>query len=337
MVTAEKVAQLSGVSLSTVSQVLGDRAHLFRAETREKVVRAAQKLGYRPNSSARAMRSGRLGAIGLLLSTEEHRSSLFEKMLVGIYDELVRQNLRLNVARFPDKALTDEGFVPQILREWSCDGLLINYNALIPPRMVELIQNYKIPSVWINSQRDTDAIRPDDFGAGVIATEYLLKLGHRRIAYASYSGGGHYSTTDRRDGYAHAMKQAGLAPQIIGAQTGSSFERSQRIQASRQWLEQSDRPTAVITYAGSTALPIIMAAIGELGMRVPRDLSLVTFDDSLFDDCGLAVSTMVIPEYELGQTAARMLEQKIKTSGQSLPSQVLTMQLVQGNSCQSII
>lgn len=337
MVTVEKIAEVAGVSPATVSHVLGRRSHLYRPETRRRIAQAAQRLGYRPSASARAMRSGRTGAVGLLLSTEPHRSSLFENELMGIYDGLAERDLRLTVARLPDEKLTSEGFVPKILREWSSDGLLINYNSMIPQAMVDLIEQYNIPSIWMNSKRPTDAVYPDEFAAGRQATEHLLSLGHRRIAWANYSGVEHFSASDRRTGYLVAMQQAGLSPQVIESETGSKIDRAERIALSKQWMEASDRPTAVVAYAKSTAVPILLAAEAKLGLRVGRDLSIVTYDNRLSDESGMALDTVIMPEYDLGRAAVEMLIQKIEAPGEPIPSRCLPLSLERGASSSKFI
>jgi DNA-binding LacI/PurR family transcriptional regulator len=88
----------------------------------------------------------------------------------------------------PDESLTDEAYVPRILREWSVDGLLINYIAGIPDKMIELIQRYQIPSSGSMPNWKAIAFIPDDFEAAQRACKYLQGMGHRRIRLCRLHG-----------------------------------------------------------------------------------------------------------------------------------------------------
>jgi DNA-binding LacI/PurR family transcriptional regulator len=137
----------------------------------------------------------------------------------------------------------------------------------------------------------------------------------------------------RIDGYEQAMKEAGLAPCII--HRTPRIPHLERIAFSKTWLEQADRPSAVITYSAGTALPILLAASIELGLRVPRDLSLVTFSDNLEDTSGIALTTMVLPEFELGQIAVKMLLAKMADPASELPTRTLSFAMAPGQTCVS--
>src|SRR4051794_38416822 len=104
-VTVKDVAEYTGLSVPTVVQVLGSRAHLFRPETRERVLKAAEKLGYRPNSSAKAMRKGRFGAIGLLTSANANAGvdDVHAKTMWAMLDELLTHDLLLTIGQMPDE------------------------------------------------------------------------------------------------------------------------------------------------------------------------------------------------------------------------------------------
>lgn len=335
-VTIKQVAARSGLSVPTVSHVLSGRGDTYREATRRRVMQAAQDLGYRPNGFARAIRSGRFNAVALLLSTTSHRSSVFVDMLDGIQDALIAQEMRLTLAKLPDEKLTRRGHVPRVLREWSCDGLLINYNTAIPQALIEQIADYGVASIWINSKQQADCVYPNDFDAGRRATRRLLELGHRRIAWVCYAphspdnlGPAHYSVADRRAGYLDAMHHAGLTPQCID----QVVPPAQRAAYSQGWLEQPDRPTAIVTYSAEMAWPALYVATAHLGLKVPRDLSAITFEESLATEMGLAVDTLLIPEYAVGHTATQMLLEKIKAPDYRLPPQPLPFGFEPGASC----
>jgi DNA-binding LacI/PurR family transcriptional regulator len=91
--------------------------------------------------------------VGLLASRQGPNGALLGTLLNSIRHHLTERELHLTLGDLPDESLTDEAYVPRILREWSVDGLLINYIAGIPDKMIELIGRYQIPSVWLNSAK----------------------------------------------------------------------------------------------------------------------------------------------------------------------------------------
>lgn len=334
-VTLKRIAEHCGLSPQTVGYILNGKADLFRPETRDKVLAAARELGYRPNAAAKAMRSGRFGCAALVLSTQPGRSSLFPAFLAGVDDELAKTGMHLAHAPLADERLSDTGFVPKILSQVMADGLLINYNAEIPPALIEAIERHRIPAVWINSQQPHNCVFPDDLGAGRQATEHLLSLGHRRIAYVDYSYGSarpaaHYSSRDRQGGYEQAMHGAGLTPRVIRSPEGLSS--GQRLPAILAWLKAADRPSAVVTYSPRDALPILHAATAILRLRVPQDLSLATIEDDVADQSGVALTTVIIPRYDLGSVAVQMLLERIADPQRELTPRALACRLVVGES-----
>ncbi len=315
MATITDIARAVGVSDVTVSRVL-QRGTSYRRPTyarrADEIRRLATELGYRPNASAIAMRSGRFQCIALLLSSDHVRSQLPAGLLGGIQSALHQRDLHLMVDSLPDHTLTSDADAPKLLRQLMSDGLLINYNARIPERMIELIQDHGLPSVWINSKQDHDCIHPDDEAAGAEATRRLLELGHRRIVYVDYVSSTppwHYSPIDRYRGYARAMHEAGLPAGRYGHP--SIWGRGEIVSSAKALLSNPERPTAVICYGGTDVRAVQCAAEGvELG--VPRDLSIITFNELALADLGPRISTMLLPETEMGRRSVEMLVEKIK-------------------------
>jgi DNA-binding LacI/PurR family transcriptional regulator len=154
--------------------VLSGRAEQLRisAATQARVHEAVQELGYRPNASARAVGSGRFGSAALIQPFEG--VYLPTGLLLGITDELQRNDMHLVVSEVRDAALKDTNYLPKVVREVAADGLLINMMTKIPPRLLETLHSLNTPAVWINKRQPNDAVHPDDLYAGRWATEHFI-------------------------------------------------------------------------------------------------------------------------------------------------------------------
>ena len=258
MVTLKDIANKTGLSLPTVSHILGNRGTSYNAKTRQRVRDMAEDMGYRPNVSARAIRTGRFGTLALLMSSDPDRSGLFTPLVNGIHDAMDQHDLHLTLARLSDQKLTDSSFVPSILRKWMADGMLIIYNSEVPPRLVELISQYKVPSIWINIKQSVDCIYPEEYKAGYEATERLLRMGLRDVYFADFTFGSdnddrHFSTKRRYEGYEKAVLNAGFQPKRLGED--QNIPRDRRVAYSHDWLDKVQKPVGVLAITPSTALP----------------------------------------------------------------------------------
>lgn len=323
-VTLHTIAQQCGVSRISVSRALSGQGRLA-PETRRRILEVANELGYRPNSMARTMRSGRFGTIGVMQSDQVGSGWLPASLLSSVHNTLARYNLHLIVARVSEANLDEletdleatqsdnkPDEVPRLLREWACDGLLINYIHSAPPSLDEILARCHVPGIRLNVRNPNDCIHPDDFGAAQEVTRQLMSLGHREIAFVDYTYGSglrHYSNQDRKLGFESAMREQGLEPQFIT--NPGSVIYDDWVELSGQWLKKSDAPTAVVAYSESEALTIYTAAL-KAGLEIPRQLSLVTFHCYTLPMVCLNIGGMILPEEEMGHQSVEMLLAKIE-------------------------
>ncbi|HAU39095.1 MAG TPA: hypothetical protein DCX07_15450 [Phycisphaerales bacterium] len=336
--TIKDIAERTGVSHVTVSNALR-RSGRMAEDTRRRILKAANELGYRPNTFAKATRMGRFNAAGLLMSTFHGRSHISFGLIDGIQGELAAHEMHLVMSRLSDEKLTSEANLPRLLREWMTDGLLINYNIDIPEGMVRVIREHALPSIWINADMESDCVCPDDVGAGRLATEQLLSRGHRRIAYLQYPTPTahrkkHHSEQRRREGYEQAMRSAGLTSEaeVLEAtwtRPGDVFETDTRVEAAVQWLRRDVRPSAVVTYSSSVAQPLLHAT-ALLGIRVPQELAILTVEDMPAAAQGVPITTIDLNVEEMGRQAVRMLLQKIEAPAEPLAPTRVSVKLVAG-------
>jgi LacI family transcriptional regulator len=337
--TLDAIAREAGVSKITVFRVLNGKGKGLRKpamERAEKIRAIAERLNYRPNLAARSVRTGRFNAITLLISRSPERSFLPKELLYGIHDELAERDQHLNIARLGDETLTSAAVLPKLLRELSSDGLLVNYHTGAPLDMVKLLHRFRIPSVWINAKRAYDALYPDDHDAGRSAAVHLLEKGHRRIAFVSFHISEHYSVADRRGGAEEELTKAGLSLELITLPAGGALPPPDDLplQTALQTLRRpvAERPTAFITYSEIEATPLFTAA-NILGLKIGKDISLISFyPEQQLRICGVPLTTLATPEFELGTEAVKMLQRKIAQPERRIKSRPLRFTFFSGAS-----
>ena len=214
--TIATLAEYLRLSRATVTHGLNEGSDRLRIrpETQQRVRKAAAELGYRANASARAVRAGRYGNVALMQSL--WGKYLPPELLYGLTSALADSDLRLVISQVPDRVIENETYLPDTLRGLSADGVLINRHLGFSPAYLAHIQRLRIPAISLNAKQDFDAVHPDDVHGGRLATEYLLALGHERIAFVDSDEpeNRHYSKADRRRGYESAMAGAGRTSQV---------------------------------------------------------------------------------------------------------------------------
>lgn len=331
-VTLGQIAQEAGVDIPTASRVLNGKAETCRiSDSRvQAVTAAARRLHYQPNGIARAMRRGSSGAVGLLRSTESSAATMTHAVLWSIEQALLARDVHLVMGQIPDARLVGKGQLPRILREWSVDGLLINYTSHAPQAMIDLLSRPMVPAIWINAKLSANAVHPDDFGATRVATERLLACGHRRIAYLGPPpiADKHYSMLDRRDGYLAAMRAASRASVILTSEPDNDYGAS----AVAKVLVGAGRPTAFVTYGPAETLSVIISALMR-GLVFPLDLSLIGIQEDQAPIGGIHVTLRGIPGFTMGTEAVNALFRRLANPSKPEPTRALPFCDFEGSTC----
>ncbi len=327
--TLKHIADRAGISTMAVSRALRGAGRESPA-TCARVNAIAAELGYRPNGSARAMRRGSTGAIGLLRSTDSSAATMSHSFLWLLERELGQHDLHLVMGQVPDTQLTDSSALPRLLREWSVDGVFVSYTAHAPERMLELLAELHIPAVWLNAKLASNCVYPDDFGTCRTATERLLTLGHRRIAYLgpALSPRGHYSTVDRFEACRQACARADATFSSLFGEKTTPDPLGQTLEL----LRRPDRPTAILTYSPYEAATVLVAA-ARLGLDIPRDVSLVCVreEDTLLG--GVAVTSHQILVSRMASAAVDLLLRRIADPLTDLAPVAVPMRTVTDGTC----
>ncbi len=333
-VTLKAVAEKAGVSLMTVSNILNKgKRDLYKKKTREKVEKIASELGYRPVHAARSLRNGRTGTITFLLSEDIGNSFLIPRRIDGLLEACRKHTLELLLHKLPEDRVTDPEYVPAVLQKLMCDGMIIGYQFMVPEHMTRLIDSYPLPAVWMFSKLDHDSVYVDNIASMKNAMKFLRELGHTRIAYADYGGNvfgekhGHYSRFDRYLGYEESRKQGN--EKVVLYHCEQPVRPKDRISEILKWLKPEERPTAVITYDADTFNCILHAA-AIAGVRIPEDLSLMSFGKPTETDWGLHITHVSWDFYTYSEAAVQMLLEKIKNPEIRIESKEFICDVIEG-------
>lgn len=328
------VARRAGVSRTTASRALGGYG-LVIDETRERVMAAARELNYSANVVARAMRAGTTQTIGVVVA--DISNSFFSYATRAIIDTAALsgyQTLVLNT----DDDLTKEIEAVRLLVEKRVDGLIVVPSSTTVYDHLVLNDDLAKPLVLLDRSVDGLSVASactDDRGGARAAMELFLERGHVHIALLLATAAAHGPETsqpqgvvstvrDRAAGALEALAARG-APEPIIRYSRSNLDASR--DAALELLRQRPCPTAILATNEEMALGVL-AACGELGLVIGKDVSLVSFDDSPWAKVfAPPMSVIKRPVYELGSAAVTALIRQIKGEGQSgrieLPTQLI--------------
>ena len=264
--TLEDVAERAGVSRALVSIVMRDAVGASD-ETRARVRRAADEIGYRPDPRARRLRQHRTRLIGL---TFEAGQEFHAELVDGVY--LASEAHGYDVVLSAVTPSRDEPRALRTLVDDRCEGLVLIGSRLPARELAELAA--RTPLVVLTRRvRGVDAVRSDDCAGAVAGMEHLVGLGHRRILYLD--GGRAPGAAERLRGYRRAAKAAGV-PEMV--HPGGLSER-EGAAAAMAMLECERLPDAVFAFNDRCALGVIDVLI-RAGVSVPQQVSILGFDDS---------------------------------------------------------
>ncbi len=306
MATLKDVAADAGVSVATVARVLnGDPELHVRPATRQRVLAAAAALDYRPNRVASGLRTRRTGTIALVLPDPQNLA--WGETLRGVERAAAEREYVVVVADAHGPTL-DARQLSHFVLEGRMDGLLVAF-ATVVDELVAQITSRGLPLVPINSRSAIvdGSVTMDDELAGALAVDHLVKLGHRHIAFLA--GRADTDVGRRREsGYREAMARQGLAVRPGWVIPGDYTERQAATAADRALATPADeRPSAVIAVNLPSALGVRLAA-WRRGLRIPEDLSLLTFDDHpILEHTDPPLTAIRLPMAEMGMLGAQML------------------------------
>ncbi len=312
-VTLKDLAAKLGLSITTVSRALGGYSDVAES-TRQRVVQAAEEMGYVPDATARRLQKGRTDTIGFVIPTRGPRFSdpYFSELLAGIGNEAARQNFDLLVSTRPPDTEEEERAYRRMVEGRLVDGLLV-VRTRVDDRRIAYLSRLGFPFVAFGrSDQDVEFPYVDEDGwRGLeLVTQHLIDLGHRRLALIAVPEGLMFGLA-RRAGFRAVLERSGLS---LAGEYMVTSDLTQRggFRAMNYLLDLSPPPTAVVACNDLMALGAISAA-QKRGLVVGRDVAVTGFDDiPLAEHSHPTLTTLRQPIYDIGTRICRMLIQIVR-------------------------
>ncbi|RDV26807.1 LacI family DNA-binding transcriptional regulator [Alteromonas aestuariivivens] len=307
MATIYQVAELAGVSLSTVSRVINGRKTV-NPELREKVEQAMRKLNYRPNSVARSLASSRSDSVGLLIS--ELDTPFFGEMMQAVEATLRAANKHVIITvghNNPEQELDGLEF----LISRNCDALIMHVEALSDDQLRQINQD-RIPIALVNrvvEGLESHCITLDNEMGGYLATRHLIDLGHTQIACIA-GPGNKQDAVKRLEGHKRALKEVGLPFKASLVYEGD-YTEVEGVNGFK-WLSRKTANFTALVCANDWMASGAISAAREAGLSLPEDLSIIGFDNVLFaHHLFPKLTTIKNPIYQMGEMAASAVLQRV--------------------------
>lgn len=329
MNTIKEVARQAGVSTTTVSHVLNNTRFVSN-EVRSRVMEAMRELGYKPNALARSLRSGKTNTIGLIVP--DSANPFFAELARAVDAEAIVSGFNVILCNTEDDPLKEQIYL-DLLGRRRVDGVILLSEAvqIDTLRALQVQGIHLVGGVHELEGIHMDTVLSDGRQGGYLATSYLLSLGHRRIG-CIVGPAGRTSSAERLAGYAQAMEESGteVDPKLISS---ANYHPDAAYEIALKWLIGENPPSAIFASNDLMAMGALRAA-AEAGRVVPRDLSLVGFDDiELASYTVPALTTIAQHQQKLAKVAINMLLERIHGSKAEIRREVLDTRLVVRGTC----
>jgi DNA-binding LacI/PurR family transcriptional regulator len=331
--TIKDVAKRAGVGIATVSRTLHGSSQVS-PETAARVLKVVEELGYRPNTTAQSLVSGRSLMLGLVVS--DITNPFFPELVKGFEDVALQNGYDVLVASTNYEPARTALCVRRMI-ERKIDGVAI-MTSEVDPSLTDTLARRKVPLVFLDVGRVGKGVSnvKVDYGEGIAqAVEHLSGLGHNRIAFIS---GPHLlaSARERRDMFIARLQDPSSGPRREVLIEEGNHRVDGGLEAMRRLLEREPRPTAVIASNDLTAIGA-MRAIRQRGLRVPEDISVVGFDDiQMAEFTEPPLTTVRLLRTEVARLACDALLQSIRTHGAGVEFHMGTALVVRSSTAKAL-
>ena len=331
--TLSSISARTGWSITTISRVLNGKGDKYRIpkSTQEAVMHEVRRCGYVPAGTAQNLRNGKTGLIGLLLPSVAN--PFFADMASVIISEMYKESYTTIVV----DTMEDESYLLESMKTLlsrQVEGIIAAPSGE-EGLMAEKINN-SLPVVLVDRYYEGTTlsyVTANNYQGSFDATEYLIEMGHRRIACLQGATSS-MPNKERVRGYVEAMKGEGLSDYIL--LSGNEFSIRNGYLETKLLLGRREIPTAIFTLSNTILLGAIKA-IREAGLRIPEDISLLTFDDNLYMDYMTPVITRVSqPVDDMARLASKLLLDSLSSADRVASQLRLAPALILGESVRRI-
>jgi LacI family transcriptional regulator len=324
--TIKDIAEMAKVSRSTVSRVVTNHPNV-NAKTREKVLHIIKNSGFQPNSIAKGLAKGKIRVISLIVS--DIRNTIFDEMIWEIQKNLEPYSYDVMLFNSNCDVTREQNFL-RMANANRFAGVIL-FSSSYPNSNKVSFDNLNCPIVLINrltSNPKIDTIETDNFQGGYIATRHLIELGHRKIGFLSGKMT-MVSHHDRFEGYQQALKEFKIpyypeytvTYQNRTVQSGSDY-------ALRIFRLKDNMPSAVFATGDMMAFGFLNQ-VRRAGYNVPRDISIVGFDDNFLSSfAGIDLTTVRQPHRAIAKKAVDLLVSRIEGKAAPVRNIILKVELI---------
>jgi DNA-binding LacI/PurR family transcriptional regulator len=304
-ITIEDVAREAEVSIATVSRVLNGRAGQMTDATRGRVEAVIERLGYVPDSAARSLKTRRSRLVGVALADIAHL--YWSTVLAGIEAACLARGYGVVISSAGNDAAAQRDAIHRFVRQ-RIDGLLLNPTSPDPAAVASWAA-LDCPVIMLDRtfpELPYPLVASDGHAGARLAIEHLVALGHRDIAFVGWEIAGLGNRRERLEGCRDALISAGLP--IDDRRIRFARESwDDGVDQTKALFAGDDRPTAIFSATMELNLQVL-AALKQLGARVPADVSVVGFDAAPWDELlDPPLTTVAAPARDIGRLAANLL------------------------------
>jgi len=333
-ITIHDVAHKAGVSASTVSRVFNNRSNIS-TDTRERVLSAAEDLGYQPRSYKKQESASR-NNVGVIFSNRlstliMDSFSFYGQVMAGIEENININNYKLFLKTLSGETKDDINIINNLVKDENLAGLILIGHDIDRKTIIN-IKEKKIPLVLVDNNlwdENIDCVVNDNIAGARKAVAHLVELGHKNIAFLN-GPLSHTSLEERFLGYQQALKEAGIKKNrelIYYCQPSFNINDGyhETLKAFRTFKE---KPTALFTANDPLAIGA-MKALKELNYKIPEDISVLGFDDiQMAEHTSPPLSTIKIYKNEMGALAGKRLDELIRGKNPKPIKLVVSVDLV---------
>ncbi|MHC5253315.1 LacI family DNA-binding transcriptional regulator [Listeria kieliensis] len=328
--TIREIAEKTGVSITTISQILNGKGDRFSEATRKNVLHAAEQMKYKPNFFAKNMIKNHTNTIGMVVP--EVTDAFFSQLVKGAEDYLNGEGYMIMLCNSSNDTKREDHYIEELLHR-AVDGLIIASPHILDSEVFTRLKDKRCPFILLDrerNERQEGRIAVDDFAGGYEATKHLIDLGHRDIGII-VSDASFYNVFERFEGYRKAMQEHSLP--VLEKWIVSGDQTMQGgLDATRKLFEQDAQVTAIFATNDLMATGAYRYAYEE-GIAIPETLSVIGFDDiELAAFMTPPLTTIRQPIYEMGALAAKALLGKIEHPEEAMPNHLLKLDLIERSS-----